>query len=433
MSLLIARSIVGRLAVVAVGVTAVAVFLPATQSLAAPTGLHFGRAVEIQLPADSSKTPDGEFQAVACTGKGSCVAGGSYLTSTGYANAMVASQTRGHWGRAVKLELPKGALGGQVNGLACPAAGYCITVGGYSTAAAGGPIFAASQARGKWARAAKLKLPGNASKPLSADLLAVSCASRGNCTAVGTYDAKRSGVAVSFLMGVTATHGHWGTAQQIALPANSDPGSSFLTTLGSVSCRAPGDCVAGGGYFNDTDGAVPLSATEAGGHWRTAVPVQLPANFMAEETLPQPIQGISCRAGACTGVGDYLPSGPQKAFAGTGSGGKFGVLKEILAVPPRVGSAAITNLDSVSCPAAGLCVAAGNYIKGSSAVQGMTMFGAGSRMGHAAGITLPLNSPTGAGKSSTLSAVSCSDASYCVTVGYYVDKAHDLVPMAVAT
>jgi len=88
--------------------------------------------------------------------------------------------------------MPRGALGGQVYGLACPAA---------------------------W----QLRLPASASKPLSAQVLAVSCPSRGNCTSVGTYNGMQSGTTVNFLMGISAAHGRWGTAQQVALPSKRRP------------------------------------------------------------------------------------------------------------------------------------------------------------------------------------------------------------------
>ena len=71
--------------------------------------------------------------------------------------------------------------------------------------------------------------------------------------------------------------------------------------------------------------------------------VSLPANFVMERKLPQAIEGISCRAGKCTGVGSYLPAGPQKAFTGTTSAVNFGVLKEITGAPGGAGPAAITD------------------------------------------------------------------------------------------
>jgi hypothetical protein len=410
---------------------AAAVLLPAAPSLAAGKPA-FGQGVEISLPANSSRTPTAQLLAVSCTGSGACVAGGTYQTPSGFNQAMVATEAHGRWARAVELSMPKGSLGAQVNALACPAAGACVAVGQYTSSAAGDPMigFAASESGGKWGRATALAAPRGAASPQQATITGLSCPARGDCAAVGTYAGKN---ASSVLVAFGASKGRWGPAQVISPPAGAMTGSPSLTLMESVSCSKAGDCAATGGYFAASGAAEPLGVVESGGHWQRAVPVKLPANATAEANMPQGVAGLSCTGGSCVGVGNYIGKPGQKVMSGTESGGRFGPLQEVTAEPKGVSAHAITDLGAVSCPSGGFCAGAGSYIVGASAVQGMVMFRSGGTWGDAAGLSLPRNSASGSGRSSILAGVSCASTRYCVAVGYYVDKAQDLVPLAVAT
>jgi hypothetical protein len=412
-------------------VAAAAVLLPAAPTLAAARPA-FGRGVEISLPANSSRSPTAQLSAVSCTGSGACVAGGFYQTPSGFTQAMVATQAHGRWARATELSMPKGSLSAQVNALACPAAGACVAVGQYTSSAAGDPSigFAAMESGGKWGRAIALKPPASAASPQRATISGLSCPARGDCAAVGTYAGKNAG---AVLTAFEQTKGRWGSAQVISPPAGAMTGSSFLTLLEAVSCQHPGDCVASGGYFSAQGAAEPLGAVESGGHWRRAVPVKPPANATAQASLPQTVAGLSCSGASCVGVGNYIGKPGQKVMSGTESGGHFSALAEVTAEPKGVSARAITDLSAVSCPSSGFCAGAGSYLVGTNAVQGLAMFRSGGTWGDAAGLSLPRNAASGSGRSSILTGVSCSSTRYCVAVGYYVDQAQDLVPLALST
>ena len=94
----------------------------------------------------------------------------------------------------------------------------------------------------------------------------MSCASAGNCTAVGDYK-DSSGHEQGLLL--TETSGRWATGVEPSLPANAgtNPGANLL----SVSCASAGNCTAVGGYANRSGILQGLLLTETSGTWATGV------------------------------------------------------------------------------------------------------------------------------------------------------------------
>jgi len=100
------------------------------------------------------------------------------------------TETSGVWGTGVEAPLPAGArseprlLGGS---LSCPAAGDCSYVDGYYDSAAHSQGLLLTESQGAWAPALQATLPLNAGAEPEVLLRSVSCATPGNCTAVGEY------------------------------------------------------------------------------------------------------------------------------------------------------------------------------------------------------------------------------------------------------
>ena len=84
----------------------------------------------------------------------------------------------------------------------------------------------------------------------------MSCASAGNCSAVGYY-ADASGGDQAFV--VSQTKGKWGTAEQI--PDTGSLNQSGVAQANSVSCASVGDCSAVGQYA-DASGNQAFAADE---------------------------------------------------------------------------------------------------------------------------------------------------------------------------
>jgi hypothetical protein len=160
-------------------------------------GGRWRQAVQVRAPSNASTPPQAGLVSVSCPGPGSCVAAGSYETTSGRQQGMVASDSRGRWQRAEVLsQLPPDASVTAFSGLeaiACPSAISCVAVGGYQNAAGGFSTMYLPRSRGAWGNAVELALPRNAAAPHTTDPTAEDCFGPGNCAIVGAYFVTRVG------------------------------------------------------------------------------------------------------------------------------------------------------------------------------------------------------------------------------------------------
>ncbi len=116
---------------------------------------------------------------------------------------------------------------------------------------------------------------------------------------------------------VTETNGVWGAVQVINGTGSLGDGAN--ADLTSVSCGGPGDCTATGTYHGTDGVATAYYVSQTAGTWGTATPVtgaDQPTGTYSE------INGLSCRAaGYCTIAGRYTDQGVQSA--GTTVGAPF--------------------------------------------------------------------------------------------------------------
>src|SRR5579859_4813754 len=180
--------------------------------------------------------------AVSCGSAGNCVAGGYYATSRRHVNrtqAFVASERNGRWRTAIGL--PGAATlntagDAQVTSVSCASAGNCMA-GGFYFDGSGQKPFVASQRNGRWARA--IEVPGTATLNARglAQVTSVSCASAGNCTAGGFY---RDGSSNSQAFVASQRNGRWGKA--IEVPGTATLNARGFAQLLAVSCASAGNC-----------------------------------------------------------------------------------------------------------------------------------------------------------------------------------------------
>src|SRR5207253_2503841 len=123
-----------------------------------------------------------------------------------------------------------------------------------------------SETAGTWATGVEASLPAKAGADPDVNLTSVSCASAGNCGAVGSYD-DSSGHQHGLLL--TETAGTWATGIEASLPANA--GSSLFVFLNSVSCVSAGNCGAVGDYDDSSNHHQGLLLSETAGTWATGV------------------------------------------------------------------------------------------------------------------------------------------------------------------
>lgn len=394
---------------------------------------------EAALPADAATNPQVYLDPVSCTSAGNCTAVGSYLDSSDTGQVLLLTETDGVWGTGVEAALPANAVAGDgsLSSVSCASPGNCSAVGAYESSTNVLPLLLTETA-GSWTAGIEPSLPANAAaKNQSAPLGSVSCASPGNCTAVGGYFDK-SGNSQALLLDETA--GHWATGVEAGLPGNAATTSAYAgetVLLYAVSCASAGNCSAVGSYCaggncntlgngTPSSGEQGLLLTETAGHWTTGVEADLPVDAAGTSPLEY-INSISCAsAGNCTAVGSYYDGSQHTHLVLlTETAGHWATgIKEALPVN-AAGAAAQEELgvNSVSCSSAGSCTAAGTYSGvGSDNTRPLLLTEAGGLWERGVGVGLPANAS--APYQYSWVTVSCASAQNCSGAGFYTDKSN---------
>jgi hypothetical protein len=196
---------------------------------------------------------------VSCASGGNCSAIGLYnigIDSEHGPASVLLTEKAGEWGPGVKAKPPENAAtsgfwaGGYVGlaGISCASPGNCVAVGDYyddHNRVQGTMVI---EKAGTWRRGIEAALPRHSRR---GDLGVVSCVSPGNCTAGGYAGAGRHGG----LMLVTETAGSW--ARGVRSPLS--PRVAIL----AISCASPGNCgaVGGDGTFGSRTDALLLDSS----------------------------------------------------------------------------------------------------------------------------------------------------------------------------
>jgi hypothetical protein len=228
-------------------------------------------------------------------------------------------ETSGVWG--TPIDVP-GVAGGGVGSVSCASAGNCAAVGG--SGADGYPGFVISETNGVWGDAISV----DTSQPGDSPVRSVSCWSAGNCVAGGGYYDSASGTEGAVF--VREKNGVWGQAIKIPI----DVGSiTSYPGVQSISCVSATSCAAGG---------EPFVMSEKKGVWRK--PVAAPGPFGGVYSVSCGSTG-NCAAGGAIddGYGDY------SGYVINSKNGVWGKKR-------MVGGNFVTD---VSCASAGNCGATG--------------------------------------------------------------------------
>jgi hypothetical protein len=272
------------------------------------TGGTWGRAQKVTGLAALNTGGGATILSVSCASAGNCAAGGYYATSSGDQEPFVVTQTGGTWGKA--QEVPGiGTLNYQqapLSGLSCGSAGNCAAVGDYIDSAGNIQAWLATEVNGTWGDAEEI--PGTAALNADgfADADAVSCGSAGNCSAGGWY----TGAQIQGFV-VTETNGVWAAAAPV-------PGLTALNTSGNaqlwtMSCPKAGDCMAGGYYWNDSQGGQEaFVATQKNGTWGKAV--EVPGTEKLNNNGGGVAEMVSCALPNQCGVAGVYGENPQAGY-----------------------------------------------------------------------------------------------------------------------
>ena len=333
------------------------------------------------------------------------------------------------WGAAIEVPgtaaLNKGGFA-EISSVSCASAGNCSAGGYYDAGSDHDQVFVVSEKNGAWGAA--IEVPGTAvlNKGGSAEISSVSCASAGNCSAGGYYD---SGTSHYQAFVVSERGGTWGTA--IEVPGSGALNKDGFAGINSVSCTSAGNCSAGGYYASRPAGLTnrPTQAfvvSEKNGSWGTAIEVTGVATLNGTGVGTQ-VTSVSCVSpGNCSAGG-----GPPQSQGGPGYGQVFvvsekdGAWGKAIEVP---GTAALNKggfagISSVSCASAGNCSAGGYYAIASGGFEAFVVSEKDGAWGKA--IEVPGTAALNKGGFAAISSVSCASAGNCSAGGSYQDTPND--------
>jgi hypothetical protein len=360
---------------------------------------------------------------LSCAKAGYCSAGGSYTDASGHAQAYVANESKGRWGKAEEVPgtaaLNAGGNAG-IGQLSCPSSGNCTASGTYADKAGNPEPFVVNEKAGRWGKAEEAPAMAALKAVGGARLRALSCGSAGNCTAGGSYliapnlPNDSDDEPEAFL--VTEVNGKWGKAEEV-------PGSGALNSNGdasvtTVSCSSAGNCAAAGYYAPYRQlGLTAFVVSETKGRWGKAQLVRgLPGR--AATNPGGYLNTLSCpSAGNCSGGGYYTDGldGYYHAFVVNEKKGKWGKAEQVPGTAKFV-VWYVNAVSSVSCSSAGYCGAGGAY----GQTRAFVVSERNGTWGSAE--ETPGTKALNLGLDATVNAVSCPSAGRCVAAGSYTDQ-----------
>jgi hypothetical protein len=382
------------------------------------------KAEEVPGTAALNTGGNAGITSVSCASAGNCSAGGVYASGyyargTELSQAFVVSEVHGTWRKAEEVSgtaaLSKGGVA-QITSVSCASAGNCSAGGWYSGVGIGREAFVVSEVHGTWRKAEEV--PGIAALNTggNAEVLSVSCASAGNCSAGGWHSG--AGIGREAFV-VSEVHGTWRKAEEV--PGTAALNEDGLATTTSVSCALAGNCSAGGYYQDGSHVTRAFVVSEVHGTWRKAE--EVPGTAAHGMGRGAQITSVSCAsAGHCTAGGAYA-DGPlsTRAFVVSEIHGTWRKAEEVPGIAAlskgRPHAAAIT---SVSCASAGNCSAGGFYQDGSHATQAFVVSEVHGTWRRAEEV--PGTTALSKGRGAEITSVSCASAGHCSAGGDYLVK-----------
>ncbi len=360
--------------------TAVAVLVLASAAFAAASGWSIQRT-------PNRRAPGTVLYGVSCASTRACTAVGYDYIAPG-PNVMVAERWNGTKWSMQRTRNPKGGSGSALYGVSCVAVRACTAVGSYFN----GRATATLAERWNGTRWSAERTP-NPKGARDSELYGVSCTAADACTAAGYY-INRSDTALRTLAE------RWnGTKWSIQRTPN--PTGVTDTRLFGISCASARVCTDVGEYYNGTT-YFSLAERWNGTKWS----IQRTPN--PKGSLQPLLSGVSCvSARACTAVGSSETTTATVTLAERWNGTKWSIQRT-----PNPKGAARSELDGVSCTAGGACTATGDTATASASAT------LAQRWNGTKWSIQRTPNPKG-GSSIELAGVSCAAARVCTAVGQY--------------
>ena len=402
--------------------------LGVSPTLASPTATWSnGSALAFGNGVTSSNNSWGQVYTMSCASAGDCVAAGEFNNSSGGYEAFVARLSGGVWGQATPVVFGSGVQRSspfaRLNSVSCASVGNCVAVGGFTNSGNGYEAFVVAMSNGVWGQATLVAFGGlQASNPSRLTYLqSVSCPATGECVAVGQFKNASGNQYALEAFTVTMSGGVWGSATPATYGStaqNSVPDAIFY----SVSCASTGNCVAAGGFWTASTSYEAMVMTMSGGTWAPAVAAVFPAG--SQKNIPSAwFNSVSCgAAGSCTAVGSYRNAlDKPQPFTMTLAGGSWGQARPVVFVNPAQSSNPNASLLSVSCSGASDCTAVGRFANVNNQSEGFETSLSNGTWSNGKSVQFAANAQSN-NPDASLEAVSCASAGNCAAGGFFKDS-----------
>jgi hypothetical protein len=274
----------------------------------------------------TSEYPASGFESVSCASPGNCTAVGFFENSDDFRRAFTMTSTDGEWELARPAEFAEGVQGnvsGQgfgtyLRSVSCASPGNCTAVGSFTNRDEINEPFTMTSTNGEWELAQPAQFAEGV-QFINAGFNSVSCASPGNCTAVGSFFDFSDGNSSTDAFTMTSTR----EMPERARPAQFADGIQFdYARFNSVSCATPGNCTAVGFFEFPVDGQddparEAFTMTSTDGEWELARPAEF-GDGIQQEAPYSSFRSVSCASpGNCTAVGFFERNYTTEAFTMT--------------------------------------------------------------------------------------------------------------------
>ncbi|MBE7190328.1 MAG: hypothetical protein INR67_18715 [Jatrophihabitans endophyticus] len=291
----------------------------------------------------------GQISGLSCAAPGECTATGSSAS----AGPVLLRLHDGSW--TTTGVVPPHSHSGEagLTGIDCASASYCLAAGYYGYGATHPGAFVVQIADGVQT---VRRVPDSPRDGVATNIDAVQCPAVGQCTLIGEFGTRFPHKGSDF---VSVRNGSAFVVTPIPLPAGPAPGSTLGSSYGpraTMSCPAVSLCYAAGAYNEHLPAVVRLKGTTV--------------HFYA---LPRPagepnaivsVDDIDCASrDACTAVG----TGDFRSFNSSSEGAYYTFADGVWTTevsqkaPGQKARPTLTDYTAVDCPAAGACIADGNY------------------------------------------------------------------------
>jgi hypothetical protein len=304
------------------------------------------------VPSPNTSTLlDNDLAEVSCTSTTSCIAVGTAMSPTHFAQTLVEKFDGVNW--SIMSSPNTSPTQPQfLNGLTCQSATLCVAVGAYEIVPGLTQTLVLTYNGTNWAIT-----PSPNSSDTEVNILGtVSCASATNCVAVGTFFGATAGR--------TLIETYDGTSWVITPSPNTS--DTEANTLNGVSCVSPTACEAVGNFADSDFTLHTLVETFDGTSWA------ITPSPNTSDTQDNSLLSVSCTSStSCVAAGNTgKPAPVQQTLLEGLSGTTWSIIPS-----PNTSPSLENSLSDVTCPDSTKCVAVGSSNTGNDIPQTLALVG----------------------------------------------------------